>query len=118
MKKISLAVIASFAPLAAFAQQQVGTTYVSSVTSLISSLLAWVIPVLITLAVIFFFWELIQLLMAPPDKRAERKTGLLWSILALFLMFSFFGVVKILQGVTGAQGGGSIDQSQIPTINL
>jgi len=117
MKKISLAVLASLLPIAAFAQT-VGTTYVSSAESLVSQVLGWVIPILITLAVIFFFVELIKLLMAPPDERGKRKAGLLWSILAVFLMFSFLGIVHILQSFTGASGGGQIDASQVPTVNF
>ena len=117
MKKISLATLAFLLPVAAFAQQ-VGTTYVTSAEGLVTQVLSWVMPVLITLALLFFFIELVRFIMAAPEAKAKARGGLLWSILALFLMLSVLGIIHLIQGLTGATGGGSIDATQVPTVNL
>jgi ABC-type long-subunit fatty acid transport system fused permease/ATPase subunit len=118
MKKIFTAsLLALFAPMFAFAQT-LNTTYFASIMGFIQSLVSWVFPLAITIGLLAFFWELIQYIRAPADKKGEQRTGLLYSILALFIMISIVGILRLLQTVTGTQGVNVIDRNSIPTVQF
>ena len=81
-------------PLAAFA--------VPATTDIFVKLLAVVntaAPVLVGLAVLFFFWGLGQYILASGDetKKAEGRNIMIYGILALFVMVSVWGLVKLVQ---------------------
>lgn len=117
MKKIiALSSLSAFAPLVAFAQTSPNFTYINNTTTFLKTLLNWVIPVLITLMVIYFLWSLISFIRSEPKEKEEKKKGLLWSVLALFIGISIFGIIAILQRVTGTQGVNKLDSNSIPTI--
>lgn len=117
MKKFLITAGAVLAPFAAFAQN-INTQYVGSVMGFFQTILGWIIPVLITIAVIVFFYEIITYIMATPEKKKEKRPGLLWSILALFIMISIFGIVAILQRLTGTQGVHVLNSNSIPTVQF
>jgi hypothetical protein len=51
------------------------------------------------LALIFFFWGLARLIFSAGDEkgREDGKKIMLWGIIALFIMFSVWGIVQLLQ---------------------
>jgi len=118
MKKIILSLVAPFVPAIAFAQGQVTQTYVTSLVNLLQYVIQKIFPLLTIIAVGFFFWELITYIRATAEKKEETRKGLLYSILALFIMLSFFGIVKLLQQITGVQGGGVIQNQDIPHVQF
>lgn len=123
MKKIK-ALIASMsfaAPMIVFAQNN-NASYIVTAIQKLKSILNSIIPLLITVAIIVFFYELIMFIKTKKDGDAEKtkgyKAGLWWSIVALFLMFSFMGVIRILQGITGTGGGNVITPYDVPQITI
>lgn len=96
MKKVIYTAI-YFAPMLAFAQ---GTGQLGPLLTQIRSLLNQVVPVLLALAVIYFFWGLIQFLRGAGDPKAHElgKTHMIYGIIAIFLMVSVFGLVNYLTG--------------------
>ena len=119
MKKILATIVALFAPMLAFAQASgINTTYFASIMGFIQSLVGFVFPLAITVGILFFFWELIKYIRAPADKKSEQRSGLLYSILALFIMISIVGILRLLQTVTGTQGVNVIDRNSIPTVQF
>ncbi len=73
-----------------------------------------------TLAVVAFFWGIVQFIWAARGGDAGKgvengKQFMLWGIIALFVMFSVWGIVKFAQGVFNIQGQTSIT---IPNIQL
>ncbi len=118
MKKIILSLVAPFVPAIAFAQGQVNQTYVTSIVNLLQYVVQKIFPLLTIIAVGFFFWELISYIRATAEEKAKTRSGLLYSILALFIMLSFFGIVKLLQQVTGVTGGGVIESQDIPQVDF
>lgn len=50
-------------------------------------------------ALLFFFWNLYQLIatVGDPEKKKQAKTRLIWSIIAMFILFSLAGLVAMLQ---------------------
>ena len=76
----------------------------------ISGLINLAIPVVIALAVLYFFWGLAQYILnsANEDKKEEGRNIMIWGIIALFVMVSVWGLVRLLQDTFGVT-----DQSPI-----
>ena len=84
---------------------QTGGSNLLSVLGLISKLINGVIPILLALAVLAFFWGLIQYLFAGGSE-TEIGKGLKMmtaGVIAIFVMVSLWGIIRVLQrsfGVT------------------
>ena len=93
-------------PLVAQAQN------IEGITSLISSLVNYSIGILIGVAIIAFFWGLISYMFKSKGDAEGRKNAtnlMVWGILAIFIMLSVFGLVRLLQNTFGV-GGGNLQQ--------
>jgi hypothetical protein len=57
-----------------------------------------VIPMLITLATVYFFWETALFVMsaANEEKREGGKKGMVWGVVAVFVIVVFWGLVGFL----------------------
>ena len=116
MKKIiSFGLVLGFLPSFVFASPADGT-WVFSVLGLIGSVLAVVVPILITLAVIWFVWGVIQYMTAKEDDQKKAgKSKIINGLIGMFVIVSFWGIIYLARGVLGV-GGGNIDQADIPCI--
>src|SRR3989338_1290889 len=59
----------------------------------------FVIPLIFALALAAFIWGVMQFFILNPDEEAKREEGkqfILWGIVALAVMLSVWGLVKIL----------------------
>ncbi len=68
------------------------------------------IRVIFGLAFVFFFWGMGQFILndAGNDKtREEGKKKMLWGVIALFVMFSIYGILRAVGNLTGIQPNGS-----------
>lgn len=56
-------------------------------------------PVVVALALVYFFWGLAQYVLnsADEDKRKEGRNIMIWGTLALFIMLSVWGIINVLQ---------------------
>lgn len=108
MKKIAY-LSAAILPSLAFAAT------VGSVLSTIKNILDLLIPIFITLAVLYFFWGLGQYILNSNDseKKEEGRNIMIWGILALFVMVSVWGIIGVISNTFGIGTGGTI---QIPRI--
>lgn len=87
-------------------------TYAASITSVIAivrGILDSIIPIIITLAVIYFFWGLAQYIIKSDneDARTEARNIMIYGIIILFVMLSVWGLVGILGSTFGVGQGGS-----------
>jgi hypothetical protein len=66
-----------------------------------------VIPLLFGLALIYFFWGLIQFISNAGEQktRDEGKTKMVWGVVALFVFVSIFGILNMMSGLFGFSGG-------------
>ena len=69
------------------------------------------IPVVFGLAMIYFFWGVGQFILKSGDEtgRKEGRQKMLWGVVALFVMFSIFGILHFI--------GNSLDISLSGTTN-
>lgn len=65
----------------------------------ISQIINSIIPIILALAVLYFFWNLIGYIRNGGDdaKRAAAIQGMIAGIIALFVMVSVWGIIAILQ---------------------
>jgi hypothetical protein len=103
MKK-NLLIIAFFAPVLTFAANaaEIKTNYIKffldNATTLINSLAIMVVSI----TILYFIINVISFMrnnMIDKAKRAEAAQGMIWSVVALAVMVSIWGIVSILQGV-------------------
>ncbi len=75
----------------------------------VSSWLTLLVPMLITLGIIAFFWGLAKYLFGGTDDHKQGLTIMIMGVLAVFVMASLGGLVAMLQETTGAGQGRSIN---------
>jgi hypothetical protein len=111
MKKF-IAIAMLLGPTAAFA------TPLESTYTLVSNFLNALIPLLITLAVVVFFWGLVKYIMSASDEAAKEggKNLMIWGMIALFVMVAFWGIIGYFQQSLGLSG--SITSTAPPMIEL
>ena len=76
-------------------------------------------PLVVALAVLFFFWGLAMYILNAGDeeKRDKGRSIMIWGVIALFVMVSVWGLVRIIGNTFGVTEGGSVMLPTIPTIN-
>lgn len=85
---------ALLAPSAALAATTIG-----GLIDILAGLIDRLIPLSVAAAVLVFFWGLVVFIFnaGNEDKRKEGRQVMLWGIVALFVMVSIWGLVRILQ---------------------
>lgn len=97
------------APLSASAQNLQG------VLGIFSDLINLAIPIVIALAVLYFFWGLAQYILNSSDesKKEEGRTIMIYGIIALFVMVSVWGLIRLLQETFNVKDQNPIIPGQI-----
>ena len=79
------------------------------------------IPLFMTLGIVYFMWGLVKLIYNAEDERAraEGKQMMIWGMIGLFVMVAFWGIIGYVQssfgiGTVGATGTGPEFPNYIP----
>lgn len=111
--------IGTFAPILAFAQpinncNSVGIGTLSYILCKVSLLLNTIIPILITLGVVYFIWGVISYVMAKEEEaKKEGRSRMIYGLIGLVVIVSIWGLVAILKNTFGVANTSSI---QVPCI--
>lgn len=98
MKKIISIVSLFMFPIVAFGD----VTDANTLFALIETILGYILPILISIAVIWFIYNVFAYVIAgDEEKKKEAKNNMIWGIVALFVMTSVWGFVNILGGTLG-----------------
>jgi len=62
----------------------------------VKEILVAVIPVIVSLAVIYFIWTTSQYILKEGEAKNEARSHMIWGIVILFVMVSVWGLVDIL----------------------
>ncbi|HEY0908551.1 MAG TPA: pilin [Candidatus Paceibacterota bacterium] len=116
MKKISIVTALSLVmPLSAFA----AINNLNDIFTFIRNLLNVILPLIISLTVVYFVWGMFQVFLASDDEKKEKaKNTVIYGVIALFVMISIWGLVNILYntfGLTNTNRSSEATQ-QLPTI--
>lgn len=73
-------------------------------------------PALVGLAFVFFLWGVVRFISTSGDSadHAERGRGMVYGLVALFILISIWGIVVLMQNMLGADGDiGSITAPEV-----
>ncbi len=97
----------AFLPLLAFAETLEDTV------ETIGGLIDLATPIIVAAALAYFFWNLVMYLGKKDDDKKKAVGGMIYSIIALFVMVSIWGIINILQDTFNVQSGGSIEPPKV-----
>ena len=112
MKKTIIAGSLGLFPLLAFAQGGTGSInfgYFQSLVGNTRNLLDGVIPILIGIGLIVFFWGLVQYIYKPEAETGRRI--MVAGLVGLFVMVSVWGIIRLAQGVLNIQSNRDAEQN-------
>lgn len=97
------------APLVTFAAD------LQSILGTIGQLIGAATPIVVALALVYFFWGLGQLVLGSGDdkKRKDAIQIMIYGVIALFVMVSVWGIINVLQTTFGITGGGDITPPKV-----
>lgn len=112
MKKvISVGVIFAGLPMLAFAAADA-----FSILTTIANILNYIVPILITVAVIHFIWGVIQYTVtADEEAKKKAKNMIIYGIIGLFVIVSFWGLVGIVRKTFNV-GDSAYTNSVVPCV--
>jgi len=93
VKKIIAIGALTFLPFIAAAQIKVA----GDAQSTVNEALGYILPIIFTIALAFFFWNLARFFWGSKEDQGAAKTGLGWSFAILIIMVSLGGIVAVLQ---------------------
>lgn len=117
MKKVLLTLsVIGTGVMSAFAQDAVNAGPLLSLLAVAQEILTRLIPFMVTLAVVVFFFFLIKFIVQSgnPEAKTSNLKGMGLSILAVFVMVSIWGIVGFMASLTGIGQGGSIPVPSVP----
>jgi hypothetical protein len=84
--------------------------YFENLIAGVDYIVALVLPVLVTLAVLYFFWGLVKFIGKSGDDKAiaEGRSQMVWGVVALFVMVSVWGIVALLATLFDVSYGGQV----------
>lgn len=115
MKKIALASASLFVlPFVAFAQGGTLAPLQQLIVS-VGNIVALLIPICIGVAMLAFFWGLVQYIRNPAKETG--KAMMINGILALFIMVSIWGIIQVVQVALlgGSNPTNSVNAPHFPT---
>lgn len=114
MKRILAIVCAGVMPIMALAQYN-PSQGVTGLFTLFGSWLKLALPLLISLAVVWFVYNVFRFAIATDEEtKKAAKGGIIWGIIGIFIMVSVWGLVGILQSTFGTSGAGANIGDQLP----
>lgn len=117
MKKIGF--IAPFLAFAipAIALAQSGGAPGQNLTSLIrftGDILNMLIPILIALALVAFFWGLVRYVWSGGESHDSGRNVMIAGLVALFVMVSVWGIIRVAQNTLGIGSAGALPAPSVP----
>lgn len=100
-------------------QGQINGGPLLSLLALAQTLVTRLVPFAVGVAVLVFFWFLIKFIVNADkaDEKSKSLAGMGYSILALFLMVSIWGVIGLLGSMFGIGQGGNVPIPGVPIPN-
>ncbi len=97
--------VTALTPLFAFAADA------QSILNEVSRLIGLATPIVVALALLYFFWGLANYILNSGDekKKDEGRRIMIWGIIALFVMVSVWGLVNVIQDTFNISNQQSVD---------
>ncbi len=108
-----------FAPAVASAQNALpDSTALNALLGIVKTTLNYIIPILITLAVIYFIWGVISFAISKDEEeRKKARDQIVYGIIGLFVIVAIWGLVGFLSNLTGVGTGGGGTEGGLPCVD-
>ena len=108
-----IAITTAVLPISAFAYSEGFKGLVERIADQIGILPNFIIG----LAIIYFLWNVFQYIQAGGDPKKAEEAGkmITYSLIAIFVMVSVWGLVRVVQNTFDIRNNGVITAPQIPT---
>ena len=74
------------------------------------------IPIVVSLAILAFFWGLVRYIWSQGGEgKIEAKKVMLYSLVAVFIMVSLYGIIALAQSTFGVSGKGNFTAPRVNT---
>jgi hypothetical protein len=110
MKKFLTLTAVALVPAISFAQNDA-----EGVLERFGNLIDIVTPIVFSLALLFFFWGLATFILKSGEEKDLGKQRMIWGLVALFVMFSVWGILRFAQESLGLDASDN-QQLDIPTL--
>ena len=80
-----------------FAPAIAGAVTIIETLNLVNTVINLLVPIIISIALVVFFWGLVQLLMNIGEDRKKAINLMIWGVVAIFVMVSIWGIIRLLQ---------------------
>ena len=113
-KKIAISSVVMFMPFLVLAQTP-NFGVLTGIVNGIGGLVTILTPIVVALALLFFFWGLAKYILSAGDEesKAAGKNIMIWGIIALFVMISVWGLVQFLGATFGIDQGATITPPKV-----
>ena len=119
MKKLFLlggGLMASMPLVALAVGEYADSSRIGGIFGLISDILAWVIPILVTIAVIYFIWGVVQYLISGDEEKKKKASGMITrGLIGLFIIVAFWGIIRFFSDSIGV-GPEQLNENAIPCV--
>lgn len=114
MKKLIIGALLTV-PTVSFAQ---GFAGVQTLVTGFGAIVAALIPIVMGLAVLVFFWGLVKYISSTSDEssKLDGKNLMIWGMIALFVMVALWGILGWFQDQLGLEG--TVVNSAPPTFGI
>lgn len=85
--------------------------------NLAQTVVSRLVPLLIGLAVLAFFWFLVEYIWKgkdDPEEYTKGRAGMFYSVVAIFVMVSIWGIIGLIGSIFGVGQGGDIHGFRLP----
>ncbi len=91
------------------------TSFVRTIGNIVNLL----VPIVSTLAIVFFFFGLAKYVLNAGDeeRKAEGKNIMIWGVLAMFVLVTIWGIIGFLQKTVGNTQGPSNINIELPDVS-
>ncbi len=87
-----------------------------SIVGTIGQWLGYITPILISLAVVYFIWGVIQYLIAGDEEKKKKATGMITAgLIGLFIIVAFWGIIRLVTNTFGV-GPEQLNDAAIPCV--
>ncbi len=110
-------------PVAAFAQQSSPVCEDGKITGIIckiGDILNLIIPILITLAILYFIWGIITFVISDDEEAKSRgRDRIIYGVIGLAVIIAVWGLVRLLLNTFNIQDNSQVDPGSItfPNVN-
>jgi hypothetical protein len=117
MKKAFSKIVTSLAmyllPVVAFAQTETIADFGDRFFEVINGVL---IPLIFALSFLWFLWNMFQYIFFQEDEKKDKaRAGMIWGIIGLFIMFSIWGLVRLIVNTADLNSAAPTD-TELPVI--